>query len=505
MTNTTNTDPVFVCSYCEQAIKFKSEQQGKCVHCPKCRRKVWVFSNRQNVIDSALTTNWYFKRPRFLLTDEQVGPISDEKFLELMTSPEGSRVVSVRSPEFTADSWVEPEQINLEFIQTKVQQRSAEQARRARKEQRRQETHAKNRQTLTRAISMAVSDGNISLKERSKLHDFAKRAGIPAHEVDALLKYASARLLQDVVEECLEDGLLEPHEKQRIGDLATSLGVPLNFTEEQQRRIKMCDFAWKLLSGTYTPIRSSPPNVQLSSNENPIVHCTGKYFEIAVLKRPAGIPLGNDHYLKEITSGTCLLTDKRLYVSGAYASKKVTLNSIVNASWHQDGLFLNRSTGKSVFIAPSDHDDNWYQFAMLVQHTVTQQPVLGVEPTTRFVPEIAETNSTKDTHPTPSTSSFHTPDEPRFTFRVVGDHIGDRSNWIFLLDIGDPVKLHREPSNPVDPNAVMVLDSNNHLLGYLKREVAVWFAPILDGGRRYHCLTHRKLNSGGLIVGVYEL
>lgn len=44
--------------------------------------------------------------------------------------------------------------------------------------------------------------------------------------------------------------------------------------------------------------------------------------------------------------------------------------------------------------------------------------------------------------------------------------------------------LRREPDNEHDPNAIMViLKSNGIHIGYLQRDVAVAYAPLMDTGR----------------------
>ena len=81
--------------------------------------------------------------------------------------------------------------------------------------------------------------------------------------------------------------------------------------------------------------------------------------------------------------------------------------------------------------------------------------------------------------------------------------MGNREALIRRLRVGDPVSLIREPSNEFDPHAVAVLDLSGNQLGYLKRDVASWFSPVLgrkeDLVSRVHCFT----SEGSLIVGVY--
>jgi hypothetical protein len=42
------------------------------------------------------------------------------------------------------------------------------------------------------------------------------------------------------------------------------------------------------------------------------------------------------------------------------------------------------------------------------------------------------------------------------------------------------------------------------VLGYLKRDVAEWFAPKLDSGYEYTAEAFRIRDDGALIVGIYE-
>ncbi len=94
--------------------------------------------------------------------------------------------------------------------------------------------------------------------------------------------------------------------------------------------------------------------------------------------------------------------------------------------------------------------------------------------------------------------------EPRFTFRVVGTNHDGRQRFVNALTLEDALHLVREPNNPADANAVAVLDRRGNHLGYLKREVAEWFAPKLDRGEAYTANVYRIRNDGSLIAGVYN-
>jgi len=51
-----------------------------------------------------------------------------------------------------------------------------------------------------------------------------------------------------------------------------------------------------------------------------------------------------------------------------------------------------------------------------------------------------------------------------------------------ILNAGDDVFLVREPQNRADPNAVAVIWINGEKLGYLRRTIARYLAPVMDQG-----------------------
>lgn len=57
---------------------------------------------------------------------------------------------------------------------------------------------------------------------------------------------------------------------------------------------------------------------------------------------------------------------------------------------------------------------------------------------------------------------------------------------------GEPVALRREPDDPADPNAIIVLSARGVPIGRLTRQYAALLAPFLDRGRSHrtklHCL-----------------
>ena len=152
---------------------------------------------------------------------------------------------------------------------------------------------------------------------------------------------------------------------------------------------------------------------------------------------------------------------------------------------------------------------------MTMEVLATGEPVVGVLPDESFIPaaeiveaEIIDIDSGTDDL---SGEADQRPDNwapasriPRFTFRVVGEHYENRYFDLNRLAIGENVFLIREPHNAYDSNAVVVVNRERRALGYLKREVSSWFAPILDKGRQFKCEVKQRTSSGGILIAVFE-
>jgi tellurite resistance protein/DNA-directed RNA polymerase subunit RPC12/RpoP len=504
--NSDDTSKIFICSYCEQSLKFRIDQEGRRIQCPKCKKPVWVFDNRATSIAQKLSSIWMYERPKLLglLGTRMVGPISDTEFLGLVARGEIDRESFVQSPELTKNQEVSAGRVNISIVREMCGQREAEEQRLRNVQARENQRDAKNRETLLQGIKKAISDGNLSLNERTQLHAFASKTGITECEVEELLKQESSAQLKQVVEDALSDGFFDDQENESISKIAIGLGLTLEFTKDQQFRLSLARIAWNLLQQLQAG--SLPQTLEFSGAE---------VFEIVSLKRPAGIPLGNDHYLKSVGAGVVKRIEKNLLLDGRLTAKKYTLSSIVGVQWYSDGLFLKRSSGKSLFIRPVKLGLEWHQFAMSMGVIATGEPVIGVLPDESFVPateyvvaeviddiqnsnDLAANADTQNDDWTPANRI------PRFTFRVVGESFENRQLDLSRLSIGEAVYLIREPHNPYDSNAVAVVNQERRVLGYLKREVSLWFAPILDKGRKFQCEVKQRTSSGGIVIAVFD-
>ena len=152
-----------------------------------------LFPNRTASIDAKLGTTWYYKKLKLVLGHQTIGPISGEEFLAVYSAGKLYDDTQVMSPELTHGNWVDLHRMNLTVLKNRIGAHAlSERSRRqTTAQQRKNEIAAENRRRLQRAVSTAISDGRITLNERSQLVDFAVKAGIPSQEVEELIQQQS--------------------------------------------------------------------------------------------------------------------------------------------------------------------------------------------------------------------------------------------------------------------------------------------------------------------------
>lgn len=491
---------VFICPFCSKKLSLNETHIGKRGRCPQCGNYVRLFPNQSSDVRQKLDAVWFYTKPKLLVLTKDVGPISNQAFLELVDNNVIKSNSDIRSPELTSDEWYPLDDVNLSVARELAAQLAAETNRLQQIQQRREAAARENRERIRRLIRDAIADGDLTSRESASIDEFATRARISLEEVQAIVTSEGEQLLSQLIDDALEDGVLEPCEERQIASYSKNLGVPLRLTEQQERTMQLAKFAWELNHSVPGDLPRVNTNCTLGKDETCIARLEVEWHEIVSLKRPQGIPLGDGKYLKSFGAGICFATNKHLLFETAYESKKTRLSSVYQSTIHPDGIFLNRSTGKSLFLKFLRSDTESLRFGM-----VTSWLVAGVVQArfsdSDFVPhDLTECDTVLSNDV--ATYDFR---EPRFTFRVVGDFVGNRSQLIARLSIGEPLRLVREPNNPHDKNAVAVHNSAGTMLGYLKRDVADWFGPRMDSRRVVSSAeVHRIREDGALIVAVFE-
>ena len=75
--------------------------------------------------------------------------------------------------------------------------------------------------------------------------------------------------------------------------------------------------------------------------------------------------------------------------------------------------------------------------------------------------------------------SFHT--------KIVGVTFEGRQRIVGKLNVGEQLKLIRDPSNTYDSNAIKVINTIGEQAGFLSREVVSDLARLMDSGHKFRC------------------
>lgn len=88
-----------------------------------------------------------------------------------------------------------------------------------------------------------------------------------------------------------------------------------------------------------------------------------------------------------------------------------------------------------------------------------------------------------------STNQRSTFNRDNFHSKIVGVTIGNRQTLIANLWERQVLHLKREPNNSFDNNAIAIYSDRNfnHLIGYIRKEISSWLAPLIDSGYIYRC------------------
>ena len=69
-----------------------------------------------------------------------------------------------------------------------------------------------------------------------------------------------------------------------------------------------------------------------------------------------------------------------------------------------------------------------------------------------------------------------------FYTKVAGVTFDNRQRLIRRMSVGERVSLVRDPANPYDKNAIMVINSNGEQIGFISKELASTMAINMDSG-----------------------
>ncbi|XP_058107417.1 putative SWI/SNF-related matrix-associated actin-dependent regulator of chromatin subfamily A member 3-like 1 isoform X2 [Magnolia sinica] len=94
--------------------------------------------------------------------------------------------------------------------------------------------------------------------------------------------------------------------------------------------------------------------------------------------------------------------------------------------------------------------------------------------------KLAPTRDTQTQNPTPPSSSSSAEDDDMFLVGFVIVNIVGLKHYSGTINGREMVGLVRDPLNPYDPNAIKVLNTRTHQVGYIERSSASVLSPLID-------------------------
>ncbi len=502
---------IISCPHCGKRLQAKEQAMGRVLPCPTCKRPI---DTNQAVEAAKLAPSTWFYMKEGWLKDEEVGPVSEDLFVSLVRTRKIKDLTVVRSPEFTQNQWKNFREIG--FVAVEANHRRRREAARVAEEQRlqRENIRKENLDRLHSLVREVLADGKIDESEQQILDQFAATAQLSKSEIERIVKVEGKRLVDSIVQESLADGVYTPDEEATVHAISESLGIALQFDQDTADRIELSRLCWlfERCELDEFPVVEAPFKLQARET------CYGHLqVEWNTIRQQSGAGRGNMS-ITPVGIGDAYITNKRVMFLADVQSKSITNASVLKIEGYTDGILLVRTSGGSVFMryVESSPLEN-QKLALLMRRVCLTKPgaFRAAFPVSAFSASISPATDEGRFNGVAYRDSVVTAelvrdepdegDEPRFTFRVVGTNYGNRRHYVDRLTLGDPLRLSREPLNPADQYAVGVLDRSGNHLGYLKREVAEWFAPKMDRNEAFIATVYRLRDDGTLIAGVFEV
>ncbi|HYW94326.1 MAG TPA: hypothetical protein VE870_01920 [Bacteroidales bacterium] len=229
-------------------------------------------------------------------------------------------------------------------------------------------------QTVTEAlyeshIKESVSDGRLSTGEKENLARLKKDLFIPDDIAEKLYTTNASEILQRFIDKVISDARLSPGEETELDEIAKSLGIEVKMDEKTAAVLDRYRLYWQIENGKLPEIT---PDINIQKSES--LHFKGyvNWLEqrkvtrrinysgpTARIKIARGIyyragsmaiqPVSEDVW-RRIDSGMIYLTNKRLIFMGEKGNKTIRLNKILTINPFQNGVDIQKDTGRSPFL-----------------------------------------------------------------------------------------------------------------------------------------------------------
>jgi hypothetical protein len=225
-------------------------------------------------------------------------------------------------------------------------------------------------QMITRTVRELVADNQFSKEDEQHLRSVATGLGLTDDQLKGLYASAAIAAVQDAFDRATDDRRLEPAEDERLSSLAASLDVKMVFSDATLAKVDRFRRLGKVQAGElprvtvdiilrrgetchfmergidHSELRTVTKRINYSGPTGSIRIMKGlrwRYGSVAVERIAQDV-------LSKIDTVDVYLTNRRLLLNGARKNSSVALDKIVKFSVFSDGLTLEKSSGRDIYL-----------------------------------------------------------------------------------------------------------------------------------------------------------
>jgi hypothetical protein len=348
------------------------------------------------------------------------------------------------------------------------------------------------------ALDRAAADQRVTEEERQRLAALVERLRLPDRIVQETQREVLGAIYERVLAQVGADRRLSPEEEGQLQALASDLGLSVTAAGATSVLLDRFRLLWRIENGELpdvdAPIRLAKGercHAALPSSHHEfrtVTDAVGYTGPTARIRLAKGVywrfgaikvaPIRRD-VLKELDTGTLYVTNRRLLFDGTKRNRAFPYAKIINVKLYQDGLQIERDTGK----------DQYFQFtgdAELLGAILNGAMREQEDQPTRRGPARPRTARASSSQGRPSAAAM--PEDARFRHffaSIAGEsHVNrdgsSRQAILARCHVAEPLRLEREPDNPVDPHALKVCRLTGEQLGYVPADLAEDLVDDLD-------------------------
>lgn len=217
-------------------------------------------------------------------------------------------------------------------------------------------------------VYTAVFDGKLDEEEKKQLTELKNDLLISESTAKSIYDSEAKNVLNKYLKNAVADERLSPDEEKQINEIAKNLGAQISYETKTKELLDKYRLFWVIENGELPTIQSDI-NLQKSESlyfmtdidwlemktvtkrvnyagvSTRIRICKGVYFKVGSIA-PERV---TEDVWRTVDSGKMYLTNKRIIFMGQKGNKTIKLDKVLSFTPYQDGVQLEKDTGKNPF------------------------------------------------------------------------------------------------------------------------------------------------------------